>query len=223
MPTAASAAGRLPVASERRRVGRSIHRGRSYRTDNLVDEGGWLFLNLKCMARDGGFRQSGLKRYDGPVKQHQKAKQGDIIVALTDMTQERRIVARAARVPDLGVAEAVMSMDILRLEPLEPADLNWLYGTARWSGFPDEVKHYANGTNVLHLSPDRIAEYRVVRPSNDLRSNYSIVSEPMFRLQDNLERQNTNLRTTRDLLLPKLVSGEIDVSDLDIDTSWLVA
>ena len=34
----------------------------------------------------------------------------------------------------------------------------------------------------------------------------------------NLTLKNTNLRQTRDLLLPKLISGEIDVSELDIDT-----
>ena len=33
----------------------------------------------------------------------------------------------------------------------------------------------------------------------------------------NLIFQNKNLTQTRDLLLPKLISGEIDVSELDID------
>ena len=32
----------------------------------------------------------------------------------------------------------------------------------------------------------------------------------------NLQRKNTTLRHTRDLLLPKLISGEVDVSELDI-------
>ena len=32
-------------------------------------------------------------------------------------------------------------------------------------------------------------------------------------------RKNENLRTTRDLLLPKLISGQLDVEDLDIDVS----
>jgi len=33
-----------------------------------------------------------------------------------------------------------------------------------------------------------------------------------------LIEKNNNLRQTRDLLLPKLISGELDVSDLDIAT-----
>jgi type I restriction enzyme S subunit len=38
---------------------------------------------------------------------------------------------------------------------------------------------------------------------------------PIYELADTLERRNTNLRTTRDLLLPKLVSGEISVENLE--------
>jgi type I restriction enzyme S subunit len=32
-----------------------------------------------------------------------------------------------------------------------------------------------------------------------------------------LTQKNARLRATRDLLLPKLISGEVDVSDLDIN------
>jgi type I restriction enzyme S subunit len=33
----------------------------------------------------------------------------------------------------------------------------------------------------------------------------------------NIQRRNIVLRSTRDLLLPKLISGKLDVEDLDID------
>jgi type I restriction enzyme S subunit len=36
-------------------------RGRSYRTTELVENGGLSFINLKCMMRGGGFRRDGLK------------------------------------------------------------------------------------------------------------------------------------------------------------------
>ncbi len=39
----------------------------------------------------------------------------------------------------------------------------------------------------------------------------------------NLIFKNRNLRRTRDLLLPKLISGELDVADLDIDVAEVVA
>ena len=40
---------------------------------------------------------------------------------------------------------------------------------------------------------------------------------PMFEDIETLRKKNINLRRTRDLLLPKLISGEMDVSELDID------
>jgi type I restriction enzyme S subunit len=39
----------------------------------------------------------------------------------------------------------------------------------------------------------------------------------MSRQREVLEQKNANLRRTRDLLLPRLISGEVDVSGLDID------
>ena len=60
-------------------------------------------------------------------------------------------------------------------------------------------------------------------PSLAVLDLFDAAMTPMIELRQNLEGQNRNLRGTRDLLLPKLISGEIDVSDLNIDTTWLAA
>jgi type I restriction enzyme S subunit len=44
-------------------------------------------------------------------------------------------------------------------------------------------------------------------------------ARPMRALIERLFEKNTNLRRTRDLLLPRLISGEVDVSELDIVVS----
>ena len=194
-----------------------VLRGRSYGSKNLVEEGGLPFVNLKCVDRDGGFRVSGLKRYDGPLKESQMVRPGDIVMAVTDMTQERRIVARAARVPDFGEAPAAFSMDLVRIAPAQNVAPLYLYAALRWSSFPDEVKQHASGVNVLHLSPDLIRKYEMLVPPAGLRDGYGRVVTPMVRLQDGLAKANSLLRRTRDLLLPRLISGELDVSALDIE------
>jgi len=43
---------------------------------------------------------------------------------------------------------------------------------------------------------------------------YAEFVRPMSELTETLRRKNRTLRTTRDLLLPKLISGELDVSRL---------
>ncbi|MCX6064959.1 MAG: restriction endonuclease subunit S [Chloroflexi bacterium] len=187
------------------------YRGRSYGSDNLVEDGGLPFLNLKCLARDGGFRPDGLKWYKGIFKENQTAKAGDIVMGLTDMTQERRIVARAARVPNMGINLFVMSMDLLKISPKPDIHNTYLYALLRFSGFADEVKQHANGANVLHLSPERIEQYQFALPPETLRNKFGEIAEPLYMQCDVLERKNANLRKTSDLLLPLLVGGEIEV------------
>jgi len=53
-------------------------------------------------------------------------------------------------------------------------------------------------------------------PPIDLQERFCELSVPLFSEIATLGRKNTTLRRTRDLLLPKLISGEVDVSKLDI-------
>jgi type I restriction enzyme S subunit len=191
-----------------------VLRGRSYRSVDLSDEAGLPFLNLKCLDRDGGFRRSGLKRYIGDFKESHIAKKGDIIMAVTDMTQERRIVARAALVPTLEGDTGVISMDLVRVEPIPGMSKLFLYSLFRYSSFADEVKHHANGANVLHLSPERVTGYELALPAGDLVGSYVSFVGPIYEEIDVLENRLDNLRRTRDLLLPRLLSGQIDIEAL---------
>ena len=189
-----------------------VIRGRSYKGVELAEEGGLPFVNLKCIDRGGGFRRSGLKRYIGKFKPDQAVQSGDIVMAVTDMTQERRIVARCARVPSLDEKCAVISMDMVKVVPKEGTQQLYLYATFRWSRFSDEVKEHATGVNVLHLHPDRISGFKFALAPIPVQDTFSDLVLPLLNLCENLEIKNANLRTQRDLLLPKLISGEIDVS-----------
>jgi type I restriction enzyme S subunit len=139
-----------------------------------------------------------------------------MVVAVTDMTQERRIVAHAARIPRMEESLAVLSMDLVKLVPKKEIYSTYLYGILRYSIFSDEVKQHANGVNVLHLNPDRIGEFEFYLAPKELRQSYSGRTSAFYEMCDVLQLKNANLRRTRDLLLPKLISGEIDVSGLDI-------
>ena len=53
-------------------------------------------------------------------------------------------------------------------------------------------------------------------PSHALERQFSEKIGPIFKMVAGLQSRNTVLRRTRDLLLPRLVSGEVDVSGLEI-------
>jgi type I restriction enzyme S subunit len=58
--------------------------------------------------------------------------------------------------------------------------------------------------------------YLVAKPPRRLLEQFAETVTPMFEIAHTLTRKNANLRATRDLLLPRLVSGEVDVSALKI-------
>ncbi|MBC8484811.1 MAG: restriction endonuclease subunit S, partial [Bacteroidetes bacterium] len=109
------------------------------------------------------------------------------------------------------------SMDLVKPEPNENIDPSYLYSMFSYSIFGDEVKEYANGANVLHLLPARIKEFKFPLPSKCIREKFTKLITTTFSLIDNLSKKTQNLHQTRDLLLPKLISGKVDVSELDID------
>lgn len=212
IPRGSSSLGEIPLGWEVKRLGdvADTFRGRSYRSLDLADDGGLPFLNLKCLDRDGGFRRSGLKRYTGDFKDIHIAMKGDIVIAVTDMTQERRIVARAALVPTLDKDFGIFSMDLVRIEPKPTLPKVFLYSLLRYSAFADEVKQHANGANVLHLSPDRITDFRFATPPADLMIHFAKNIAPVLEEIDTLTNKLDNLRNTRDLLLPRLLSEQVE-------------
>ncbi len=194
----------------------TLVRGRSYRKTELVDDGGLPFVNLKCFMRGGGFRRDGLKRYDGMFTDAQLVGHGDLVLAVTDLTQGREILARATLVPRLSEPRGVISLDVVRIVPLVASERLWIFAALRWSDFSSRVKEYANGSTVLHLSPDHLAAGAVLWPPDDLRAAFGGRVAPMLGAVDELTDASDRLAAIRDLLLPKLVTGAIDASHLDL-------
>lgn len=70
---------------------------------------------------------------------------------------------------------------------------------------------------VPGLSRDQAYDLKVVVPPDDVLLCFDGAVSPMYALRRNLIAQNDVLGNTRDLLLPPLISGHLDVSDLDLD------
>lgn len=64
-----------------------------------------------------------------------------------------------------------------------------------------------------------LMDKKVWLPEAELADQFDRLSEPFFQTVDLLKKQNTNLRAQRDLLLPRLVSGAIDVSEIGAEAN----
>ena len=83
------------------------------------------------------------------------------------------------------------------------------------------VRFGATGATMTNLSRGKFAALRIVFPVELLVEQFHDLIAPAFQSIRNLQQRNQTLHQNRDLLLPKLISGELDVSELDIDTSAL--
>ena len=78
-----------------------------------------------------------------------------------------------------------------------------------------------SGTIYNAITKADILSIQLLEPTKSLVAKFEEIAEPISLELASLTMKNINLRKTRDLLLPKLISGEIDVSNLDIDTDGM--
>ena len=74
-----------------------------------------------------------------------------------------------------------------------------------------------SGTIFNAITKTDLLGIQLTAPTKEILVKFEEIADPISLELANLTMKNANLRQTRDLLLPKLISGEIDVSDLDID------
>ncbi|EAQ32570.1 putative specificity protein s [Idiomarina baltica OS145] len=90
-----------------------------------------------------------------------------------------------------------------------------VYLLARSDRFRDvAIKSMSGATGRQRVRVESLVEFPVVQPDNATLEAFQRFVSPCFKQARTLALKNANLRAQRDLLLPKLVSGEIDVSDI---------
>ncbi len=193
----------------------TITKGVSYRSADLSDSSTAL-VTLKSFDRNGGYSLRGLKEYSGPFKPAQQIAPGELAVAQTDLTQAADVVGRAVRVPAAPNYERlVASLDLAIVRPSQGSPVEFLLGVMLQGRFRAHCRGRTSGTTVLHLASDAIPSFQAPLVSQDIQENYASVARPMLRLRDSLEYEMNSLASTRDALLPQLMSGKLRVKDAE--------
>jgi len=106
-----------------------IIKGRSYKSAELQPSEVAL-VTLKSFLRGGGYREDGLKPYTGKYKPEQVVQPGEIVVAMTDVTQNAEVIGRPAIVmPDARHGVLVASLDTSVVRPTaSTVSTPFLYG-----------------------------------------------------------------------------------------------
>ena len=79
-----------------------------------------------------------------------------------------------------------------------------------------EVVNRGQGSAQPNISASDIMSIPCVIPSKDAINDFNNTSQPLFDLIIRNQRENQDLSELRNALLPKLMSGELDVSNIEI-------
>ena len=190
----------------------SFVRGKSYTSKELSDEG-TIMVNLKNIQSFGGYKSDVEKHFIGTFKEEQTLMKGDLIMGITDMTQERRLVGSVALIPDFKET-ATFSMDLIKLISFKLPNI-YLYCAMRYGDVSRQIAPLANGVNVLHLKPEAISNIEMVVASDSTIEKFVSYTSKTIESILSLQSQLRLLTEARDRLLPKMMSGEIKIESLN--------
>ncbi len=111
---------------------------------------------------------------------------------------------------------AVSSTEFIIFEANIPAFKDFVFSIIDSAAFSDWMcSHTTGSTNSRQrTSPKATLEFQVTLPDNQTISDFCAIVTPMYDIIANNICENQKLAQIRDTLLPKLMSGEIDVSDI---------
>ncbi len=108
-----------------------------------------------------------------------------------------------------GKFDAYQRTYIIKPKPEFYISFKYLYFF--WEGKLDYLKNISTGAATKFLTLKILNDIDVPLPNHKVMEEYELLTKPIFELNAILIEQNTKLREARDILLPKLMNGQIEV------------
>jgi type I restriction enzyme S subunit len=118
----------------------------------------------------------------------------------------------------VGVAplSGVCSSDTIVIRPISTDLFGLILGCTSSAEFVEHATATSQGTKMPRANWDVLVKYQVPMPRQPIFGQFNEFMNDIVNQLHNFVFRNQNLRRTRDLLLPRLISGEVDVSELEI-------
>jgi type I restriction enzyme S subunit len=155
----------------------------------------FALIGSKLVLTPGNFRPDGGLKFDGPQKFYTAEfpdefilRKGDLIVVMTDLTQNAPILGSPAFIPEDGKylhnqrLGKVVDIDNSRL------DRHFLFYLFNYAKVRDQIKATATGATVRHTAPDRIYQVKVSLPPIAVQRRIATI----LSAYDNLIENNKN-------------------------------
>ncbi len=191
----------------------SIVHGYAFKSTDFSED-----KTLDIVVRMGNFKEGGGLQFDNNTKylnEHfeynpkYKLEANDLVMVLSDVTREGRIIGNVGFIP-LNDKTYLLNQRVGKIVADEKYR-EWLYVSFNSKEFKDYCLSCANSATVLNFNNKDLFKFKITIPKETELKAFIEKVKPMFTLISTLGEQNSKLREARDILLPKLMNGQIEV------------
>ena len=175
--------------------------GFPFKSEDYIEDGIYTVVTIKNV-QDGKLDLGNVERINNipnRMPTYCKLKIGDILMSLT---------GNVGRVCIVSEDNCLLNQRVCRIESDYPA---FSYSFFRQDAIFQTLCNVAYGTAQLNLSPILAGKIKVLLPPVTLRKMYNESLLPFFQQKQKLIDDNRILVRQRDLLLPRLMSGKLEV------------
>lgn len=193
----------LPKGWERRTIGDIAETNESsYRKKDLPDE--ICYIDISSVAQGRVLEKKRVLASDAPGRARRRIKDGDTI--WSNVRPNLRSYALMLEPDEFDVVSTGFTVLTAITVPF-----TWLYMFVTTDNFVGHLMNYATGVGYPAVRPDDFECASLRLPPETLLNHFHEITEPNFRMICKLNQQNQKLAQARDLLLPRLMNGEIAV------------
>ena len=183
--------------------------GFAFKSTTYKQEGEYRLITIKNV-QDGYLDVNGsvcLDELPAKMPQYCLLRIGDILLSLTGN------VGRCCFVDE---ERLLLNQRVAKLKPRIKNNWGYIYTMFRNPSFKDRVVSIARGTAQANLSPIETSNMIIIIPTDKVLEDFSAIVDESYRLMVDNMIESRRLASLRDTLLPRLMSGELKVNDINI-------
>lgn len=159
-----------------------VKHGFAFKGEHFVDEPtSHVLVTPGNFSIGGGFQDTKLKFYRGPVPEDYILRPGDLVVTMTDLSRAADTLGYGAVVPKHHQRVYLHNQRIGLVEVLQPTKVSkaWLQYLMRTPEYRAWVVGSATGSTVKHTSPSRICDFEFDLPTINVQEEAATVLDAL--------------------------------------------
>ena len=196
----------VPEGWEREKLNKlvSLLGGHAFKSSSYQQDGKYGIVTIKNVQQGSFVSECTDYLDDTPdaMKKHCFLSNGDILLSLT---------GNVGRVCLVYGENYLLNQRVAKIEPKNAIPKSFIYWMFDDSIMQKRIENLSSGAAQQNLSPVKLGEQRVILPPNQLLKSFDEIVSLINIEIIQLLVQNQKLAQARDLLLPRLMSGEIEV------------